>query len=163
MRMDSLKTRRLGRGAAIMVLAAGACLPAAADTAHNMKPVWAPDVYGGYSSSTVSVKFVKGFALPGNGAAVLGLPALQPDVLMAPHHGSKTANKSDLADWARPRLVVSCEGPPRGQLRGYEPYSDRDAIFLGTWPHGAVTVTSRPGSLVVETFQSRQLIVLRKD
>jgi len=94
---------------------------------------------------------------------VLGLPRLQPDVLMAPHHGSKAANVPDLASWARPLLVVSCEGPPRGQVRGPEPYSDTGAIFLGTWPHGAITVTSRSGSLVAETFQSKQRVVLRRD
>jgi competence protein ComEC len=94
---------------------------------------------------------------------VLGLPQVRPDVLMAPHHGSKTANLADLASWALPRLVVSCEGPPRSQMRGPEPYSGTGALFLGTWPHGAVTITSRPGSLVVETFQSKQRILLRRD
>jgi len=94
---------------------------------------------------------------------VLAMPALRPDVLMAPHHGSKTANVPALATWARPLLVVSCEGPPRQQFRGPEPYSDLGATFLGTWPHGAVTVTSRPGSLVADTFQSRQRVVLRRD
>jgi competence protein ComEC len=91
---------------------------------------------------------------------VLNMPPRRPDVLMAPHHGSKTANLPDLADWAWPRLVVSCEGPPRQQFRGREPYSERGAFFLGTWPQGAVTILSRPGSLTAETFQSKRLIVL---
>ena len=76
MRIDFLSARRIVRGAAMLVVAAGACLPAAADTAHNKTPVWAPEVYGGYSSSAVSVRFVKGFEIPGNGAAAVGLPAL---------------------------------------------------------------------------------------
>ncbi|MBL8798959.1 MAG: ComEC/Rec2 family competence protein [Planctomycetia bacterium] len=87
---------------------------------------------------------------------VLRQPALPVDVLLAPHHGSQTANTSELAEWARPKLVVSCEGPPRGPLRAPEPYTERGSVFLGTWPHGAVTVHSSPAGLRVETFASGQ-------
>lgn len=93
-------------------------------------------------------------------ARVLGLPALPVDVLMAPHHGSRAANSPELAAWAKPRLVVSCEGPPRGPNRPPEPYSAGGSIFLGTWPHGAITLRSRPGSLTIETYQSGQRFVL---
>ncbi len=89
-------------------------------------------------------------------ARVLDLPSSSVDVLMAPHHGSRAANTPGLAEWARPRVVVSCEGPPRGPTRPPEPYTVAGARFLGTWPHGAVTLRSRPGSLTVETFQSKQ-------
>ena len=33
---------------------------------------------------------------------VLGLPRPTIDIFMAPHHGSKTSNKPELAAWARP-------------------------------------------------------------
>ena len=49
---------------------------------------------------------------------VLAAPGPGIDILMAPHHGSKTANIPALAEWARPRFVVSCEGQPRGLMRG---------------------------------------------
>lgn len=87
---------------------------------------------------------------------VLAHPLQPLDVLMAPHHGSKTANTVNLADWARARVVVSCEGLPRGPQRAQEPYSQRGSIFLGTWPHGAITVRSSEAGLWVETFRTGQ-------
>jgi hypothetical protein len=36
------------------------------------------------------------------------------------------------------------------------------ARFLGTWPHGAVTVRSHASGLVVETFQSGERFVVRR-
>jgi beta-lactamase superfamily II metal-dependent hydrolase len=82
-----------------------------------------------------------------------------PDVLMAPHHGSRTANTAGLAEWARAKVVVSCQGPPRG--RPGEPYSDRGALFLGTWPHGAITVRSTPQEMTVDTFVTGEWIRVR--
>jgi competence protein ComEC len=92
-------------------------------------------------------------------ARVLRLPPLQVDVLMAPHHGSAVSNRSELAAWARPRVVVSCEGRPRGPLRPPEPYSALGAKFLGTWPHGAVTVRSHATGLVVEAYRTSERFV----
>jgi competence protein ComEC len=93
---------------------------------------------------------------------VLALPQRHVDVLMAPHHGSRLANTPALATWARPRVVVACQGPPRWPPRGpAEPYSARGAVFLGTWPHGAVTVRSHQSGLVVETYVTGQRLVLR--
>jgi competence protein ComEC len=92
---------------------------------------------------------------------VLALSPPRIDVLMAPHHGSRTANTPGLAEWARPRLVVACQGPPRGGLRQTEPYGARGALFLGTWPHGAITVRSTRAGLVAETFRSGQRVVVR--
>jgi len=92
-------------------------------------------------------------------ARVLALPSVPVDLFMAPHHGSRAANSPELAAWAKPRLVVSCEGPPRGPNRPPEPYTARGAQFLGTWPHGAITLRSQPGGLMIETFQSGQRFV----
>jgi competence protein ComEC len=91
---------------------------------------------------------------------VLGLPAEPVDVLMAPHHGSRVANTPALAAWAKPRLVVSCQGPPRSPARTPDPYTAAGIPLYGTWPHGAITVTSRSGSLTVATFQTGQRSVL---
>ena len=92
---------------------------------------------------------------------VLAMDIPNIDVLMAPHHGSRASNTPRLAAWARPKLVVSCEGVPRGFIRAAEPYSESGARFLGTWPHGAVTLRSHTTGLVVETFRSRERFVLR--
>ncbi len=86
---------------------------------------------------------------------VLRLPAEPVDVLMAPHHGSRTANTPPLAAWARPRLVVSSQDRPRGAARNDEPYRAQGALYLGTWPHGAITIHSEPGRMWVDTFRSR--------
>src|SRR5262249_30660600 len=95
-------------------------------------------------------------------AMVLDLPIEPIDVMMAPHHGSKTSNTPSLADWAKPKVVISCEGPPRGPARPPEPYTPTGAKFFGTWPHGAVTVRSGPEGLVVETFRTGQRLWLRE-
>jgi competence protein ComEC len=83
------------------------------------------------------------------------------DVLQAPHHGSRRLDAAGLTAWARPHLVVSCQGRPRGAPGEPEAYTQGGCQFLATWPHGAVTVVSHRSGLVVETFQSRQRLVLR--
>jgi competence protein ComEC len=96
-------------------------------------------------------------------AQVLAEPADPIDVLMAPHHGSPTVNDDRLAQWAKPKVVVSCEGVPRYQLRPNEPYSARGIKFFGTWPHGAITIRSSRFGLLLETFASQQRLVIRRD
>jgi competence protein ComEC len=92
---------------------------------------------------------------------VLTLPRLRLDLFMAPHHGSRAANKLELAAWARARFVVSCQEPPRRPGLALEPYSARGATYLATWEHGAVTVRSHASGLVVETFRSGQRWTVR--
>jgi competence protein ComEC len=93
---------------------------------------------------------------------LLALPPVAVDVLMAPHHGSRFPNTAALAAWAHPRVVVSCEGPPRGPTRPPEPYTAVGAQFLGTWPHGAITIRSHSSGLLVETFATGQRFVVRR-
>ncbi len=83
---------------------------------------------------------------------VLSRPTDPIDVLQAPHHGSRTSNTPGLAAWARPRWVVSCQGPPRNPRAGSNPYETAGAEYLTTWERGAVTVRSGPSLLSVETF-----------
>jgi competence protein ComEC len=92
---------------------------------------------------------------------VLGMEFPSIDILMAPHHGSRTSNTPALAAWARPKLVVSCEGLPRGLTRAPEPYTPVGVRFLGTWPNGAVTVRSHSTGLIVQTYQSKEEFVVR--
>ena len=94
---------------------------------------------------------------------VLAEPTEPVDVMMAPHHGSPTVNDARLAQWAKPKVVVSCEGPPRYQVRPNEPYSARGIKFFGTWPHGAITIRSSRFGLLLETFASGQRVVIRRD
>jgi competence protein ComEC len=94
---------------------------------------------------------------------VLGMPPLRADVLQAPHHGSRVSNTPELAAWARPRVVVSCEGPPPGGPSRSEPYTAAGARFLATWSHGAVTVRSHRTGIVVETFRTGQRFAVRSE
>ncbi|MCI0464368.1 MAG: ComEC/Rec2 family competence protein [Gemmataceae bacterium] len=87
-------------------------------------------------------------------ARVLAQPAPAVDVLQAPHHGSRLTNTPELAKWARPAVVVSCQGPPKGTARVAERFEQVGARFLGTWPHGAVTVRSGANGLTIETFRT---------
>jgi competence protein ComEC len=92
---------------------------------------------------------------------VLALPAPRIDILMAPHHGSHIANTPELADWAQPRLVIASQGPPLWPARQPDPYEQRHIPYLGTWPHGAIAIRSRPGELTVETFRTNERISLK--
>jgi hypothetical protein len=47
-------------------------------------------------------------------------------------------------------------------VRPNEPYTTGGARFFGTWPHGAITLISHPGGLVLETFASQQKLVVRR-
>jgi competence protein ComEC len=93
---------------------------------------------------------------------LLASPPRRADVLMAPHHGSLLANPDALAEWAQPRVVVASRGPPWGANRYREPDSAAGARYFGTWPHGAVTVHSHAGGLVVETFVTGERLVVRR-
>jgi competence protein ComEC len=84
------------------------------------------------------------------------------DVLMAPHHGSRFANTADLAGWACPRFVVSCQEPPKGSSRTPNPYLARGAQYLPTWSEGAVFVRCSRQVLCVETHLSGQRFVMRR-
>ena len=101
--------------------------------------------------------------LEGDGLALLlAQPAQQADVLMAPHHGSRRVTGArELLAWARPQVVVSCQREPRTSSRLPNPYEAAGVRFLGTWPHGAVTVRSHASGLVVETFVTKERFVLR--
>jgi competence protein ComEC len=93
---------------------------------------------------------------------VLALPPVRCQVLMAPHHGSRAADPAGLARWARPKVVVSCQGPPRTPGGTPDIYTSRGAQFLSTAEQGAVTIRSHVSGLVVETFRTGQRIVVRK-
>jgi competence protein ComEC len=94
---------------------------------------------------------------------VLSLRPVHSQVLMAPHHGSRAADPAGIAQWARPKVVISCQGAPRTPGGTADAYTSRGAQFLSTWDEGAVTIRSHVSGLVVETFRTRQRIVVRGD
>jgi competence protein ComEC len=84
---------------------------------------------------------------------VTKLSAPPVDILMAPHHGNKIATAA-MIQWARPSIVVSCQGVPRTLAK--QDLGDSGPPLLGTWPHGALTIRSHEGALIVETHLSKQ-------
>ncbi len=90
---------------------------------------------------------------------LLDHPPIAVDVLMAPHHGSPTANPDRLADWAKPRLAIACDGPrPLGL--GPDTYTKKKIPYWITWPHGTITLRSHRTGLIAETYCTGQRMVV---
>ena len=88
-------------------------------------------------------------------------PPLASSVLLVPHHGSKTSNKFELAQWANPQVAISSQGPPRGNPKTANPYEPAGAAYLTTWKHGAVTIRKEQGQWIVETYRTKKKIALK--
>jgi competence protein ComEC len=86
---------------------------------------------------------------------VLGMKPPRIDVLMAPHHGSDTSNVPALARWAKPKLVVSCQATPTSERKSVRMYEQAGATYLGTWPHGCITIRPANQEAPVETYRSQ--------
>ena len=100
--------------------------------------------------------------LEGDGLAELLNQSPRPaDVMQAPHHGSHRLDVRTLLRWANPRLVVSGQGPPRGV--GGTFYDERRVPLWTTHDRGAVTLTSRPGSLTARAFSTVEVRELLLD
>jgi competence protein ComEC len=111
--------------------------------------------------------------LEGEGQAMVRNHAISPvDVMLAPHHGGKTANApghSDagsplpglMANWAKPKLVVSCQRPgPTGHL--IVSYTPVGATVWDTPTTGAVTVRLHSTGVLAEAFRSGEVRVVSR-
>lgn len=81
------------------------------------------------------------------------------DVWMAPHHGGKSANPSELAAWVRPRLALAHNGTNEAAFAAAN-YRHVGAEFLSTWPDGAVTIISRRDGLWAESYKTRRRVAI---
>ena len=86
---------------------------------------------------------------------MLAQPPPRIDVLMAPHHGSDKSNVPELAAWAKPKLVVSCQTAPVNERLNVKMYEKAGAKFLGTWPHGSITIRAADRQTPVETYRTK--------
>jgi competence protein ComEC len=90
------------------------------------------------------------------------LPPRRVDVLQAPHHGSHLTNTPELAQWARPHVVVSCQGQPRPSREVQKRYQRIGARLLDTGQNGAIIVRSHASGLVVEAFRTQERFAVRR-
>jgi competence protein ComEC len=75
------------------------------------------------------------------------------DLMLAPHHGGKTANPSWLYSWARPRAVaVSQRMPTPGTNDALTPLERSGVPLLRTWQRGAVLFQWRSNHIITEGF-----------
>ena len=111
--------------------------------------------------------------LEGEGQALVTSRPISPvDVMLAPHHGGKSANAPRgapekpeagiVAAWARPKLVVSSQraGTPTEHLRAS--YGAVGATVWDTPTVGAVTVRSHATGVIVESFRTSEVRVLTR-
>jgi competence protein ComEC len=75
------------------------------------------------------------------------------DLMLAPHHGGKTANPSWLYDWARPKaVVVSQRSPTFGSTDALTPLERSGIPLVRTWQCGAVHFQWGPDRIITEGF-----------
>jgi len=111
--------------------------------------------------------------LEGEGQALVTSKPISPvDVMLAPHHGGKSANAPRgssekpeagvVAAWARPKLVVSSQrvGTPTEHLSAS--YGAVGATVWDTPTAGAVTVRSHATGVIVEAFRTGETRVLTR-
>jgi competence protein ComEC len=80
---------------------------------------------------------VEGPGLP----ALLGAAPGRCDILLAPHHGARSANPRELYDWAQPELVVISAGDPAVRNRIEQVVRSRETRVLSTAESGAITIS----------------------
>jgi competence protein ComEC len=88
-----------------------------------------------------------------------GLPPRDPpvDLMLAPHHGGKSANPLMLYNWARPStVVVSQRSPVFGATDALTPVERSGIPLLRTWRRGAIHFQLRPDRIVTEGFLDQQ-------
>lgn len=75
------------------------------------------------------------------------------DVLLSPHHGSRTANSRELSEWARPDYVIVSGGKPQSLPYLKQVYSPEVTVYTTT--DGAVNCRiSSEGHLTVQPFRA---------
>jgi competence protein ComEC len=80
-------------------------------------------------------------------------PEPPPDLMLAPHHGGRSANPAWLYDWAKPRRVVVSQRPPPPRTNdALEPLRRRGISLLRTWRVGAVRLAWAHDRVAIHAF-----------
>ncbi|QDT97452.1 ComEC/Rec2 family competence protein [Gimesia aquarii] len=78
------------------------------------------------------------------------------DVLLSPHHGSLSANTTELARWANPRYLIISGGKKQTATHLEKVYASNTNIF-STTSEGAITcLINDAGKLKITPFRSRE-------
>lgn len=85
------------------------------------------------------------------------------DVLMAPHHGGRTANPPELGAWAKPDYVIVSGGQKRFLGRLEQVYPNAIAIFWTSLNGGISTTIDQRGLLTCEPFRAGSVSDIRVD
>lgn len=88
-------------------------------------------------------------------ARLLTRPRREMDVLIAPHHGSRSSNDERLARWASPRVVISPQGRRKNAEDSLAVYAYGGAVTLRTDREGGISCRWEPRVLRVHCFRSR--------
>jgi competence protein ComEC len=89
--------------------------------------------------------------------AALPQPDPPVDLMLAPHHGGKTANPPWLYAWARPRTVVVSQRPlSLGTSDALAPIEQAGVPVLRTWQRGAVHFQWSLDHITTEGFLDQQ-------
>jgi beta-lactamase superfamily II metal-dependent hydrolase/alpha-beta hydrolase superfamily lysophospholipase len=84
-------------------------------------------------------------------------PESAPEVMLAPHHGGRSANPASLYEWARPRSVVVSQRAPRtGSADALTPLERREVPLWRTWRDGAIRLRWTDGGIVASGFLGRR-------
>jgi competence protein ComEC len=80
-------------------------------------------------------------------------PDPPPDILLAPHHGGKSANPPSLYQWANPRSVVVSQRPlTAGSNDALSPLERRNLPLWRTWRDGAIRLQWTAEGIVARGF-----------
>ncbi len=98
--------------------------------------------------------------LEGDGLAnLVGRPGRPFDVVLAPHHGGRTANPPWFYRWARPaRVVVSQRPPTPGASDPLASLAARKISVLRTWERGAIRLSWSARGLSARGFQDKYIL-----
>ena len=84
---------------------------------------------------------------------VIAEAALDCDLLMAPHHGSRNSDPPGFSAWCSPEWVVISSGYRHDVEQVEAAFADAGAQVRSTWRDGAVQATIRDGEIQVRTFR----------
>ncbi len=116
-------------------------------TVQHPPPGWSPDSSDNARSLVLDIAFRDRHLLLTGDLEQTGLielmshpsPEPPPDILLAPHHGGKSANPPSFYRWANPRSVVVSQRPlPPHSKDALSPLEERQIPIRRTWREGAI-------------------------